>query len=92
MKETYVTYKLWQGCSAPRNLEKGSRLIGERVSTDVVDRDALRKVADEINVDAEHISGYLDSCEGNFSENEANEYYKLTGWADRIRKALGVEK
>lgn len=48
MKETYVTYKLWQGCSAPRNLEKGSRLIGERVATDVVDRDALLKVADEI--------------------------------------------
>lgn len=56
------------------------------------DRDALRKVADEINIDAEHISGYLDSCEGNFAKYEVNEYYKLTGWVDRIREALGVEK
>lgn len=55
------------------------------------DRDELLKVADEIETDAEHIAEYLDSCEGNFTKDDAGEYYKLAGWHDRIRKALGVE-
>lgn len=55
------------------------------------DRDELLKVADEIEADAEHIAEYLDSCEGNFTKDDADEYYKLAGWHDRIRKALGVE-
>lgn len=53
------------------------------------DRDELIKVADEINADAENIAGYLDSCKGKFSKSDADEYYKLAGWNDRIRKALG---
>lgn len=56
------------------------------------DRDELLEVADEIEADAEHISEYLDSCEGNFTKDDAGEYYKLAGWHDRIRKALGVEE
>lgn len=55
------------------------------------DRDELLKVADEIGVDAEHIAEYLDSCEGTFTKDDADEYHKLAGWHDRIRKALGVE-
>ena len=55
------------------------------------DRDELPKVADEIGADAEHIAEYLDSCEGNFTKDDADEYYKLAGWHDRIRKTLGVE-
>ena len=27
----YATYKVWDGCSAPYNLESGGRLIGQRV-------------------------------------------------------------
>lgn len=56
------------------------------------DRDELLEVADEIEADAEHIAEYLDSCEGNFTKDDAGEYYKLAGWHDRIRKALGVEE
>lgn len=55
-------------------------------------RDELLKVADEIEADAEHIAEYLDSCEGNFTKDDADEYYKLAGWHVRIRKALGVKK
>lgn len=58
---------------------------------DECDRDDLLKVADEVEADAEHIAEYLDSCEGNFRKDDADEYYKLAGWHDRIRKALGVE-
>lgn len=42
MTETYVTYKLWDGCKAPNNLESGTRLVGQRVGSVSVDRDALR--------------------------------------------------
>lgn len=48
MSEKYVTYKLWDGCSAPSNLERGSRLVGHRVSAMSIDRDELLRVADEI--------------------------------------------
>lgn len=54
------------------------------------DRDALLKVADEIDADAANIAGYLDSCDGSFGKSDADEYYKFAGWADRIREALGV--
>lgn len=37
MADTYATYKVWDGCSAPSNLEYNGRLCGQRVSTsDVV--------------------------------------------------------
>lgn len=59
---------------------------------DEFDREELLKVAEEINADAENIAGYLDSCEGSFSKNDADKYYKLAGWVNRIRRALGVEE
>lgn len=53
------------------------------------DRDALLALADEIDANAENIAGYLDSCEGNFSKSDADEYYKLARWVNRIREACG---
>lgn len=41
MKETFVTYKLWDGCKAPQNLEFGNHLVGQRVRTVAVDLDAM---------------------------------------------------
>lgn len=29
----YATYKLWNGCKAPNNLEFNGRLIGEKVTS-----------------------------------------------------------
>lgn len=51
-------------------------------------REELLALADEIDADAESIAGYLDSCEGNFSKSDADEYYKFAGWANRIREAV----
>lgn len=53
------------------------------------DRDELLALADEIDADAENIAGYLDSCEGNFSKSDADEYYKFARWVNRIREACG---
>lgn len=49
MKETYVTYKLWDGCHAPNNLESNGQLIGQHASIVSIDRDALLKLADEMD-------------------------------------------
>lgn len=89
MKETYVTYKLWQGCSAPRNLESGSRLIGERVAADIVDRDELLNVADEIERIADNAS--TDTI-GPFLQISTIRPANVKAFADRIRKALGIER
>lgn len=51
-------------------------------------REELLALADEIDADAENIAGYLDSCEGNFSKSDADEYYKFARWANRIREAV----
>lgn len=46
MSDTYVTYKLWDGCSAPSNLESGGRLVGQIVRAVTVDKNALLALAD----------------------------------------------
>lgn len=51
-------------------------------------REELLALADEIDADAENIAGYLDSCEGNFSKSDVDEYYKFAGWVNRIREAV----
>lgn len=51
----YVTYKLWDGCTAPSNLQTISgKLCGKRVYTaPKCDRDALLDIACDIEEDAE---------------------------------------
>lgn len=51
-------------------------------------REELLALADEIDANAESIAGYMDSCEGNFSKSDADEYYKFARWANRIREAV----
>lgn len=40
----YVTYKLWNGCKAPDNLEFNGRLIGERVAVINGNRDVCNLI------------------------------------------------
>ena len=80
MIETYVTYKLWDGCKAPNNLESGTRLVGQRVGSVSVDRDALLALADDLDYAGAAVENvaYIDQT---FHES-----------ARRIREALGVER
>lgn len=89
MTETYVTYKLWDGCRAPNNLESGTRLVGQRVGSVSVDRDALLALADEMErmpqcelcpAEIVDCSAHPDGCPDAL----------LDHYAHRIRKALGV--
>ncbi|WP_270403185.1 hypothetical protein [Candidatus Collinsella stercoripullorum] len=48
MSETYVTYRVWDGCKAPINLEYNGRLIGQIAKESAIDRDALLKLADRL--------------------------------------------
>ena len=79
MSERYVTYKLWDGCTAPNNLESNGRLLGHRVlsAPDPCDRDALLALADK-----------MDRRNSWFSAADA---VHAGSFADRIREALGVE-
>lgn len=58
MAEKYATYRVWDGCSAPGNLEFNGRLRGQRVSTISIDRDELLAVCAEIE-DAD-VDGFSD--------------------------------
>lgn len=49
MSEKYATYKVWDGCEAPNNLQDGSRLVGQIVEGAPVDRDALISLASSLN-------------------------------------------
>ena len=77
MSETYVTYKIWDGCKAPTNLEYNGRLIGQIVRESAIDRDALLDLADEMDMDA-GCHAYVDDCD-------------VFGYAHRIRKILGED-
>lgn len=81
MTETYVTYRLRDGCRAPSNLERGSRLVGQLVGSACVDRDALLALADEIDE-------YADGGGARFGR--VIDSRRAKGYAQRIREALGV--
>lgn len=49
MSETYVTYRVWDGCKAPVNLEYNGRLVGQIAREATIDRDALLALADELD-------------------------------------------
>ena len=51
MSETYVTYRVWDGCKAPINLEYSGRLIGQIARQTTIDRDALLALADRMDRD-----------------------------------------
>lgn len=83
MSETYVTYRVWDGCKAPINLEYSGRLIGQIVRESTIDRDALLALADEMQ-------GYADGA----ASGDGFPYVNagaLWSYADRIREALGVQ-
>lgn len=77
MSETYVTYRVWDGCKAPINLEYSGRLIGQIVRESTIDRDALLTVADELD----ERKTWSCTAERSWSRNIAS----------RIREALGVQ-
>ena len=83
MIETYVTYKLWDGCKAPNNLESGTRLVGQRVGSVSVDRDALLALADDIH-------RLVDDQEIRLSDVVQVHESTLSTIERRIREALGV--
>lgn len=77
MSETYVTYRVWDGCKAPVNLEYSGRLMGQIVRESTIDRDALLDLADELDR-----VGYNDWLySGEWDPEDI---------ARRIRKALGA--
>lgn len=80
MSETYVTYRLWDGCMAPNNLESGTHLVGSRVSSVTVDRGALLALAEELEEDA---------CWEVQSPGDDNRAWMLKDVCDRIREACG---
>lgn len=82
MSETYVTYRVWDGCKAPANLEYNGRLIGQIARESTIDRDALLALERDIMDDAADIGRLQLSIYG---------ACYLSGIAKRIREALGVE-
>lgn len=78
MSETYVTYKVWDGCKAPANLEYNGRLIGQIARESTIDRDALLALADEISDTSCDYHGELSVSLGD-----------IWGWAQAIREACG---
>lgn len=76
MSETYATYKVWDGCRAPVNLEYNGRLMGQIVREFTIDRDALLRIAEDL--DYEGMDGWADTA-------------NVGDYARRIRKALGVD-
>lgn len=77
MSETYVTYRVWDGCKAPMNLEYSGRLIGQIARESTIDRDALLVLADEMNKQADGGSFVF--------------WGELREYARRIREACGEE-
>lgn len=87
MSETYVTYRVWDGCKAPINLEYSGRLIGEIARELTVDRDALLALAGTLESEAEECGRlYVDTGE----QEMAGEYTAYRDCARRIRKACGT--
>lgn len=80
MSETYVTYRVWDGCKAPVNLEYSGRLIGQIVRESTIDRDTLLELADEMEqiADGNRLTGMMSIG-------------RARSWADRILEALGVD-
>lgn len=90
MSETYATYRVWDGCKAPVNLEYSGRLIGQIVRESTIDRDALLELVKELELGAQCAVGRKWSnveCE-RMAKHLADDYETI---ARRIRKALGVE-
>lgn len=86
VSETYVTYRVWDGCKAPINLEYGGRLIGQIVRESTIDRDALLEIVDEMEV-----FGNLPVKHPGVRVLHNEDFSRELGYARRIRKALGVE-
>ena len=80
MIETYVTYKLWDGCKAPNNLESGTRLVGQRVGSVSVDRDALLRLARYMDKDVAETEAHFSNV---ISTKSVSDYVR------RIREACG---
>ena len=78
MSETYVTYRVWDGCKAPANLEYNGRLIGQIARESTIDRDALLALADDID----------KQTDGSMFDIWLEDGHYI---ARRIREALGVE-
>lgn len=76
MSETYVTYKVWDGCKAPINLEHSGRLIGQIVRESTIDRDALLALAEEMD-------DLVEAWDGKYPTN------RVAAYARCIREALG---
>ena len=89
MTETYVTYKLWDGCKAPNNLESGTRLVGQRVGSVSVDRDALLALADEFDGKADYIASCIESMDGDLDMHAVEAEAEQREYARRIREACG---
>ena len=85
MIETYVTYKLWDGCKAPNNLESGTRLVGQRVGSASVDRDALLALAEEMEE-----FGNLPVKHPGVRVLHNDDFSRELGYARRIREAVGA--
>lgn len=82
MSETYVTYRVWDGCKAPINLEYSGRLIGQIVRESTIDRNALLALADEMDA--------YTKCDDERCGREMPPRV-IHDFARRIRKALGVQ-
>lgn len=96
MSETYVTYRVWDGCKAPINLEYSGRLIGQIVRESTIDHDALLKLADRLDKDADNIISAARDARftgGGPRMGEAeHDAYEWRYIASRIRDALEAEK
>lgn len=94
MSETYVTYRVWDGCKAPINLEYSGRLIGQIVRESTIDSDALLTVTQEMNHDAFLYIGAARSFTECGNHDAAEICYEVAGeyndYAKIIREVLGV--
>lgn len=90
MSETYVTYRVWDGCKAPINLEYSGRLIGQIVRESTIDRDALLALADEMG----RVRSRCDFCIKKGDCDWADETIclesRIDDYAQLIREALGA--
>lgn len=78
----YVTYKLWNGCKAPNNLEFNGRLVGNRV----VDVGGNHDVCNLINNGTEL---FCSECDWRFDYSDnAQEYKYCPGCGARILGAF----
>lgn len=90
MSETYATYRVWDGCKAPINLEYSGRLIGQIVREFTIDRDALLEEVKELEKCAYYFD--LDFDEDEPLRDRLKEAAEdFAGCASRIREALGAQ-